>query len=345
MDITSAIRATTRVPLLQAIKMFLAPTAAWLVCLALISGQPPIFAAIAALLVVQPSVNQSLGKAVERSAGVLIGVVLAFVLGLVLGDRQWAVLVAIVASVMLGWALRLTPGSAVQIPISAMLVLTLGGDTEGYALYRIIETLIGAAMGLLVNAVIVPPVVLQPARSTVMRLGGDTAAIFDALADAISEPRSRGELAALLNRARALHRTRIDAEEAVERGRDSLAFNLRRSQHRRVLEADAAMLARLTVLVTRVVGMTRAVHDHYEPGLTEEPTVRAIATELRRAGHDLRLLIDDSPRSDEAITADMPALTSPIAVAKPHEEHWILLGSLLEDLRRVRETIIGADGS
>ncbi len=325
--------------------MFLAPAVAWLLCMALFPGQPPIFAAIAALLVVQPSVNQSLGKAVERCAGVLLGVVLAFVLGVLFGHGEEVVLGAIVVSVLLGWALRLTPGSAVQIPISAMLVLALGGETEGYALYRILETLIGAGMGLLVNAVIVPPVVLQPARTTVTRLGTDTAAIFDALADAITEPRSRGELAALLNRARSLHRARAAAEEAVERGRDSLAFNLRRSQHRRVLEDDAAMLDRLTVLVTRAIGMTRTVHDHYEPGLSSEPTVRAIATELRRAGHDLRLLLDESPTSAEPVTAELPALTSPITVAKPNEEHWILLGSLLEDLRRVRETIIGADGS
>jgi hypothetical protein len=32
-------------------------------------------------------------------------------------------------------------------------------------------------------------------------------------------------------------------------------------------------------------------------------------------------------------------------VARPSEEHWVLIGALLEDLRRVREEIVGADSS
>lgn len=68
----------------------------------LFPAQLPIFAAIAALLVVQPSVNQSLGKAVERSSGVLLGVLLAYGFSLLFENHGWVVLVAIVASILLG---------------------------------------------------------------------------------------------------------------------------------------------------------------------------------------------------------------------------------------------------
>jgi hypothetical protein len=37
----------------------------------------------------------------------------------------------------------------------------------------------------------------------------------------------------------------------------------------------------------------------------------------------------------------LPALTAPMLVPRPHPDHWILIGSLLEDLRRIREVIIG----
>jgi hypothetical protein len=47
----------------------------------------------------------------------------------------------------------------------------------------------------------------------------------------------------------------------------------------------------------------------------------------------------------DAVTADLPALTTPLHVVKPHEEHWVLIGSLLEDLRRVREEIVGSPDS
>ena len=38
-------------------------------------------------------------------------------------------------------------------------------------------------------------------------------------------------------------------------------------------------------------------------------------------------------------TASIPALTAPLDVGVPASEHWILIGSLLEDLRRIHETL------
>ena len=54
----TGLRASTRAPILQVLKTSAAAVIAWLLA-AIIVGQPlPIFAAIAALLVVQPSGNQ-----------------------------------------------------------------------------------------------------------------------------------------------------------------------------------------------------------------------------------------------------------------------------------------------
>lgn len=350
MTIAARIRAESRIPLLQALKTSIAAVLSWFVCLAILPNQLPIFAAIAALLVVQPSVNQSLGRAMERSAGVVVGVLLAFGAGLLFGDASWLVLASIVAAVMLGWALRLTPGSAAQIPISAMLVLSIGAQSAEYAAARIAETLIGAAIGVVVNLVVVPPVTLQPARLAVARLGRDTAAILEDIADAVQGRRSREEVEALLLRARELRDERTRTADAVAKARESLMLNPRRARYRATLESDEEMLARLTVVTTRVVGMARALRDHYDPSVSEEPMARAIGTELRRAGHDLRLLVVDDPRrAGEGASADLstelPALTEPIQVAQPSEEHWVLIGALLEDLRRVREEIVGADSS
>jgi hypothetical protein len=90
--------------------------------------------------------------------------------------------------------------------------------------------------------------------------------------------------------------------------------------------------------------MTRTVHDNYDDSLRGEPTVVAIAAELRRASHDLRLLARDPDAAapePAPVRAELPALTAPISIRQPHPEHWVLVGSLLEDIRRVREEIIG----
>ena len=72
MRLTAAVRASARDPLLHVAKTALATIVAWIVCdLVIPDGPPPVFGAIAAMLVVQPSLNQSLTKGVERSVGVV----------------------------------------------------------------------------------------------------------------------------------------------------------------------------------------------------------------------------------------------------------------------------------
>jgi len=338
MPLLPSLRSTSRSPLLQVVKTSVAVVAAWLICSALFTQTAPIFAAIAALLVVQPSVNQSIAKGLERSVGVILGVVLAYGIGFVFGTSGWVVLVAIVLALLFSWVLKLGPGSANQIPISAMLVLSLGALQFGYAVDRILETIIGAAIGLAVNVLIVPPVLLQPAHLAVARLAREVAAAMERLALALSEKTELDELDAIRAKARALRKTRDTATDAVARGAESLTLNPRRGRNRALLERDAELLDRLSILTTRVMGMTRAVRDNYQPSLITDPAIVEIAEELRRAAHDVRLLGREDPSTQES-----PLLTAPLAILRPNAEHWILIGSLLEDLRRVRQEIQGSD--
>ena len=39
----------------------------------------------------------------------------------------------------------------------------------------------------------------------------------------------------------------------------------------------------------------------------------------------------------------IPALTAPLVVRPPSSQHWILIGSLLEDLRRIHGGLLGED--
>ncbi|MEO7016417.1 MAG: FUSC family protein [Leifsonia sp.] len=347
MRLPANIQTTTRLPILQVGKTAIAMVLAWLTASLLIPGELPIFAAIAALLVVQPSVNQSVGRAIERSIGVIVGVLIAYAIGLAFGSNSWIVLLAIVVSVVLAWVLKLTPGTATQVPITAMLVLLLGATNADYAIARIVETIIGAVIGVLVNILIVPPVLLGPAHASVLRLGNEIAATLDRLADALESTRTSAQLNGLLLEARLLRPMETKTAAALAQARESLTLNPRQGRHREVLDHDDELFARLRPLITRTLGMTRALHDHYDESLAGEQTLRAISDELRRASHDLRLLSRDPAEAagePEAKTAGIPVLTAPLVISTPDPRHWILLGSLLEDLRRIHDEITG-DGS
>ena len=345
MRLPSAIRAAQRAPLLQVLKSAAATIAAWLVAAWLVPGPLPVFAAIAALLVVQPSVNQSLSKALERSAGVIVGVVIAVLLTLLLGSQGWVVLAAVVVAMLVAWALRASTGTGNQVAISALLVLALGASNPAYAAERIIETLIGVAIGFIVNVAIVPPVLSGPAWRDVGLLGREVAASLDRLADALPATHTGPQLHELMLQVRLLRPMKDAADASLKAAEDSLALNPRRSRHRDDLVEIRALHERLTSVVTQVIGMTRAYFDHYDDSLADDPTVRAIAEQLRRAGHDVRLALQTLEQRSDAggaatpMTSAIPALTSPLVVRPPASDHWILVGSLMEDLRRIHDEL------
>lgn len=342
------LRQSTRSPLLQVLKTSVAAIAAWLLSNLILQQPLPIFAAIAALLVVQPSVNQSLAKGIERSLGVILGVMIAFTAGQVFGNDSWVVLTIIVVSLLVAWVLKLTPGSSNQIPISAMLVLVIGAQTAEYSIERILETIIGALAGLVVNAAIVPPVLVAPARGSVARLTVGVAGSLEAVAAALRSAPTGTSLEALLTGARQLRPLQSKAASDLDAATESLTLNPRGGRHRQAIETDRQRLDRLSILVARTVGMARAVHDNFDESLLDDPIVISIARELDRAAHDVRLLGQPSRAAaeraeDNEIDVEL-ALTSPLVVPTPDPRHWILVGSLLEDLRRIREEIIGEPG-
>lgn len=342
MRVTAALRSAKRSPLLQLVKSAVATLGAWLLAGWLIPGPLPVFAAIAALLVVQPSVNQSFAKALERSIGVIVGVVIAVLLSLLLGPQSWVVLLAIVVAMLVAWVFRASTGTGNQVAISAMLVLALGSSDPDYAVNRILETLIGVAFALIVNALVVPPVLTAPARRDLGLLGTELAASLDRLAAALLSTQQPAQLHELMLEARLLRPMQASAEASIAAGEESLTLNPRRSAKGEVAEMRA-LFDRLSPIVTQVIGMTRAFFDHYDDTLADEPTVHAIAEQLRRAGHDVRLAVQvaDIAPEPSAETSAIPALTAPLQVKPPASGHWILIGSLMEDLRRIRGELVG----
>lgn len=338
------LQASDRTPLLQVVKTAVAASVAWFLCLLILPGDLPIFGTIAAILVVQPSINQSFSRALERTVGVIAGVVIAYLAGAFFGVESWLILGTVLVSLLVGWVFRLSQSTTAQIPISALLVLTIGAQTPGYAVERVIETALGAAIAVVVNVIVVPPVKLKPAQDAIGRLGAEVANSLDDLARLIAEPSTPKQRMSALVTARLLHAMELKAVAAVTGAEESLRFNPRRQVYRTELSVDNRLLATLHVLVLRVPGMIRALDDRYDATIHTEPTAAGLSTEVARAAHDLRLVMQQA-EPDETPVDDVPTLTEPFTVLAPSAAHWILIGSLLEDLRRVREVIVEASES
>lgn len=337
--VTGRFTVTSRPPALQLAKAGGAAVLSWFVCLLLFPGSLPMFGAIAALIVVQESVDQSLTKGIERVVGVLFGVSVALGAGALFGTNSWLFIAAILVSMGVGWLLRMSATSTNQIAITAMLMIALGGSELGYGVERLVETAIGAAIGVAVNAIIAAPVRTDATHAAISSLTAHAARALDRLADALEEPRDEAWLEDMLDSARELHEERTQVHASLRRARESLRLNPRSRRHMRQLLADDALFQRVQPIVTQVIGMSRALYDLYDPELVEDPSVIGMGQEIRRAAHDLERL--GSATADTTAAPEPPALTAPYTISRPPPRHWVLIGSLMEDLRRVRSRITG----
>ena len=151
----------TRDQVFLAAKTAIAAGLAWVAALGAHPHSRPYFAPLAVLLVVQPTVYDSVSRAFQRVAGVVVGVAAALAVSRVLAPSAWSIGIIIFAGLLVGWTARLGPQGVVQVPVSALLVFLIGQATPGYAGERIVDTLIGA--GVAVVAVLLTPSAPAPA--------------------------------------------------------------------------------------------------------------------------------------------------------------------------------------
>src|SRR3712207_1862008 len=147
---------------------------------------PPIIAALTALLVVQATLTSTLLNGVQRVASVVAGVALAVLVVAAVGLTWWSLAGLVAASIVVGQLLRLGP-HLVEVPISAMLVLGVGtAGVESVGGGRVVETLIGAAVGMLVNLAFPPAVQTRHAGRAVYGFAREIAGLLDDAAAALS---------------------------------------------------------------------------------------------------------------------------------------------------------------
>src|SRR3954454_23708880 len=207
--LTRVVRKRGRSAVFRALRMTGATVAAFLVAqLVGLRTPPPLIAALTALLVVQATLTSTLVAGVQRVLSVVCGVALAVL--------------------FVGQLLRLGP-QLVEVPISAMLVLGVGHSGAGsVGGGRVLETLVGAAVGVLVNVVSPPAVQPRHATQAVQRFAGEIAALLhDAAAALAAGPVLPEQSTRWLEDARRLNRHAPRVDRALAHADESRRLNVR----------------------------------------------------------------------------------------------------------------------
>jgi hypothetical protein len=223
------VRERGRSAVVRALRLSGAAVAAYVAAQALgLRDPPPLIAALTALIVVQVTLTSTLINGLQRVLSVVAGVSLALLFTSVVGLTWWSLGALVSASIVVGQLLRLGP-HLVEVPISAMLVLGVGfvSGAESVAAGRTLETLVGAAVGVLVNIVFPPAVQVRSAAAAVQRLAEEIAALFEAAAAGMDSTPSAELAGGWLDDARRLNRHVPRVDRALEHVEERRQLNVR----------------------------------------------------------------------------------------------------------------------
>ena len=276
---------------IRTLKSTSAAVAAYVIALPLSDNARPIIAPLTALLVVQLTLYDTLRSGLRRVISVVLGVLVAVAVSALVPLTWWSLGLVVGASLVLARLLRLGAES-LEVPISAMLVLAVAGS-ETAATGRVLETVVGAVVGVAVNAVIAPPLYVRPASDAVEDLASQAAEVLRRVSGEIRGEYTRDHAHGWLDAARDLGRDILRADRALSQAEESLRLNPRartRPSAGRSLRSGLDALERASVSLR---GIARSLADR--AGSEESETV--YAEDVRAALSDLFANLADALES------------------------------------------------
>ncbi|MEU6095286.1 aromatic acid exporter family protein [Streptomyces sp. NPDC047079] len=357
-------RATARIvkwrqvpEVVQAVRSTAAATIAYVVALRLSPEPAPLTAPLTALLVVQVTLYATITNSVRRVNSVVTGVIIAIGFSVLVGLTWWSLALIILASLAVGHVVRVSE-YVPEVAISAMLVLgvTQVGST---AWARVLETVIGAVVGLATNLFFAPPVWVSTAGESIE----DLARRMRQLMLRVGEQASGRVPAALatvrLFEARRLDHDIVEVDAALRQAEDSLKLNPRVREgllHRIVLRTGLDTLEICTV-VLRVIARTLAdLAKARDPEPLFEPetgaTLERLLSEIADAVVSFAVLVTtDVSRSAESAEGRLAEQLATAGATRDKlaqlllenvqrdAQYWHLQGAVLTEVNRILDEL------
>lgn len=341
----------------QTLRSTAAATIAYVVALRLSSEPAPLTAPLTALLVVQVTLYATITTGIRRVNSVVVGVMIAIGFSALVGLTWWSLGLIILVALTVGHFVRVSEFVA-EVAISAMLVLGVT-RVANTAWDRVLETLIGAGVGLAFNLLFAPPVWVETAGASIEDLARRMRRLLLHIGEELGGHTPVERAAARLHEARRLDQDIAQVDAALRQAEDSLRLNPRVKEgllYRVVLRTGLDTLE-ICMVVLRV--LARTLTDLAKKR-TDEPLFPSdVATALEDLFVHLAAAVESfavlvttqvSANAEEAETrlaselAKAHASRDVVAHAllervQQHPRQWQLQGALLAEIDRILDEL------
>ncbi|MFG3248625.1 aromatic acid exporter family protein [Streptomyces sp. NPDC048187] len=361
-DVLEAVRAALRrvkwlrdPVVVQALRSAAAASIAYVIAVRLSPDKSaaPLTAPLTALLVVQVTLYATLKMSFRRVNAVVAGVLVAIAFSQLVGLSWWSLALIIVAALGVGHLVRAEEFTA-EVAISAMLVL--GVTSHGsLAWARVVETLIGAIVGLVFNLILAPPVWVEQAGESVVGLARQVRQLLLRMGEEAAGSTPFHEAAARLHEARRLDHDIGEVDEDLRQAEDSLRFNPRVREgllHRVVLRTGLDTLEICTVVMRVLARSFTDLAKEREPEPLFAPetgaAVQQLLSEIADAVVSFSVLVTSSvsesaESAEERLAAELRQAAATrdrladllLDEVRRDSRQWQLRGAVLAEVNRI----------
>jgi uncharacterized membrane protein YgaE (UPF0421/DUF939 family) len=316
---------------LNATRSALATSAAWFLASAL--GDPqPVVASIAALLTVQATVYRTVVKGVARVAGVVAGTGLAALLGGFGGLHLWTLIVAAGGAALIG---RILGGSEVAAETAVTALTLMSITSHGPAVViRLASSFVGALVGVLAGAVVLPTTHAGEAAYAVKDHADDIVDVLQQVADDLVDDDLLLLSAGWGNYLARLENSGALSDAALTEAAESLRWNHRGAGRREAVEAYADVATRLRRASNHTGHIIDTLRAAASEGVRHE---LATSPRFRTRFSNLLAVVADSVQALAAPLREPVARSSgyqPVTVAEVLHEARAGVRELTDDVRR-----------
>ncbi|UIX28938.1 aromatic acid exporter family protein [Streptomyces sp. GQFP] len=341
----------------QTLRSAAAATIAYVVALRVSPESAPLTAPLTALLVVQVTLYATIKTGIRRVNSVVAGVVIAIGFSVLMGLTWWSLALIILASLVVGHLVRVSE-FVPEVAISAMLVLgvTRVGDT---AWARVLETVIGAVVGLTFNLLLAPPVWVEAAGESIEDLARRVRQLMLRMGEEAAGRTPVDHATARLHEARRLDHDIVEVDAALQQAEDSLRLNPRVREgllHRVVLRTGLDTLEICTVVLRVLARSLTDLAKEREPEPLFAPETGAalerLLSEIADAVVSFAVLVttDVSVSAESAETrlaTELRAATATrdklaqllLAEIQQDAAQWQLHGAVLTEVNRILDEL------
>ena len=318
----------------QLAKTVVAGVVAWLVATTVLDLPQSFLAPWSALLVVHATVYRTFSQGARQVGAAVLGVIIAWAVGDLFGLDVWAVAVALAVGLAVG-AFPWFEGQSTTIAATALVVLATGSsDNDNMLVSRLLDTGIGIVVGLLVTAVVWPPLRRHTAAVALEALDDRIGELLVEMGDALEAGVTRELVDGWIGRTRDLDEELDHAWALVRQAKESARMNPRRQANEvRDPRQWISILERLEQALAETRSMARTHSHSLDQDQEWKPEFRAMLIATLRVGG--RAIAEGDQETIRSCRPRLDDLVDAVASESPISALWPVYGGMVINLRNI----------